>query len=212
MVYALEVVESPGAATEYLEFGRKGYPRLQCARGYFEMASKGNDFALATMGNGRWQHQQSDAKGMWVYHMLRGRVGDEVFWGTLAGILRDYAGRELTIEDVRASFEAAAPDARLDRFFADWLDRPGAPVLSASWTDGAQPVVTIEQTQAGEPYELDMTVEIEWADGRRTRESVRMDGPGIEIEPDGSGAIRSVGLDPDRELLIWREGYGPKPE
>ncbi len=208
-VVAIEAVDGEAAATEFLRFSREGYSKRQCARGYFEMIRDGQDRALSLLDNDfEWRHNLSDAKGHWVYHMLRGRVGDEVFFATLRGLIETFARRDISLNDVRAAFIMAAPDAELETFFAQWLDRPGAPVLDAAWSDGE---LVITQAQGGEPYDLRLDVALQLADGSTERRTVRITERETRFAIDPGQSVTSVMLDPDHRLLIWTPEYGERP-
>lgn len=59
--------------------------------------------------------------------------------------------------DIREAFlEAAGPEARLDVFFEQWLEREGAPVVDMTWTakDGDVSKVEGLLSQSGDPYHL----------------------------------------------------------
>jgi hypothetical protein len=207
-VISIETVDGPEAMREFLSFSRDGYPSLQCARGYFQIWRDGNDEPLSGMQGGGWNHQLSDAKGHWVYHMLRGRVGDELFFATLRGLISDFAGRMLTLADLRAAFVGAAPEeAELEAFFAQWLDRAGAPILEARKEEDE---LVITQVQAGAPYHLQLEVDLVRASGeeallidvreRETRVPLTAEDP-----------VGEVRLDPRQRLLIWRSEYGDRP-
>jgi aminopeptidase N len=92
------------------------------------------------------------SKGAIVLHMLRERLGDEVFWaGTRAYVQKHKFGIVETDEFRRCLEEASG--LSLERFFTQWCYRPGLPRLSVtlSWaeTEGGRGTlgVEIEQTQ-----------------------------------------------------------------
>ena len=215
-VVAIETVEGPAAVAEFLEYSRKGYNPLQCARGYFAMWREGKDMPISRMeGKNTWEHNLSDNKGHWVYHMLRQRVGDEVFFGTLRSIARDYAGRQLSVDAMRAAFVKAAPEAKLEPFFAQWLDRAGAPVLDVDWWSvdkGAGVAITIEQRQPGEPYALPLEVAVDLKGGGTKVVTLEVTKPRETFTVATDARPLGVRLDPNRRLLIWRPEYGPVPD
>lgn len=85
-----------------------------------------------------------------IFHQVRQQLGDEKFFGALRAVIRDHGGRHAAWADFQRAFETAG-GAPLGEFFAQWLDRIGAPVLgnlTADVTPGAetqQVVVGIEQ-------------------------------------------------------------------
>jgi aminopeptidase N len=217
-VISVETLEGTDAMNEFLDFSRSGYNNLQCAQGYFRMVDWGHDYALATMGDSEASagltHNLADSKGMWMYHMLRYRVGDERFFATLRGLIDRYAGRDMSLDDLRAAFIAAAPDQRLEEFFSMWLDRTGAPRFDLAWTepDGGRAVITLTQAGGRNPFRIDVTAEIAFADGSTTRREIAVRDRETKITVDAPETIRSVTLDPDHRLLIWRSSYNAAPE
>lgn len=212
---AIESLEGQAAATEFLRFSRRGYNRRQCARGYFELASQRHDKALSEITGSGWEHDLSDAKGHWVYHMLRRRVGDDLFFRTLRDLIRDFAGRSLTLEDMRNAFVRAAPGGELELFFREWLDRPGAPVLDVEFQpNDAAPTskvdITVRQVQEGPPYHLFVDISIEGEMGS-SMETIEIRERASRVTLPSRGTVKATALDPQHRLLIWTPEYGPRP-
>jgi len=215
VVSAIEALEGRDAATEFLRFSRKGYVDNQCARGYFQAWREGKDKPLAQISGGPEGHLLADAKGVWVYHMLREQVGDAVFFSTLRGLLQDRAGSALSLQDIRKAFLAAAPGANLELFFRQWLDRAGAPVFAVTWSDvdraGKKLLrVSLRQIQPGEPFSLTLDVAGDAENGTRTYPVEVSAGQATVLLPT-DGKTKTVRLDPQHKLLTWCEDYGPAP-
>jgi aminopeptidase N len=215
-VIAIEAVEGPKAATEFLRFSRAGYNLQQCAKGYFEMSGRGEDMPLSKLGSGGWQHNLSDAKGHWVFHMLRRQVGDDVFFATMRSLIRKFAHRTMTLDDVRGAFiEAAPPEAGLKQFFRQWLDRKGAPILEVEWSDASaddrhRARLIIRQIQKEKPYHLKLDVAVD-AESGTTMHCIDLTKRKASITLDAKGPPTGVRLDPDYRLLIWTPEYGTPP-
>jgi aminopeptidase N len=184
----------------------------------------------------RFDHTLSDAKGHWVYHMLRHTMGDSLFFDTCRRIVSRYTEEQITLDKMRMEFIAAAPSIDLEQFFAQWLDRTGAPVIDLRWQLEKQmkdnPYVDsqlesviigeeeppfevtleLEQVQAGEPYVLDLEVEIEFVDGSTQLETVPMDARQAKTTLSVDALPREIRLDPNRKTLLWRPVYGPRPD
>jgi peptidase M1-like protein len=208
-VVAIEAMEGERAATDFLRFSRPGYVDQQCARGYFQMWRDGRDRPLSS-GEGD-AHTLADSKAHWVYRMLHETLGDERFFATLRGVLRDFTATPLTLPELRARFERAAPEANLARFFAQWLDRTGAPILECEWrAEGDHALVRIRQVQPGEPYALPLEVAVDSAAGRRVH-VVELEQREASLTLPGDAPPTGVELDPRHRLLIWTDAYGPKP-
>ena len=208
VLIAIERIEGRDAMLEFLEFSRSGYNRRQCAKGYFGLVRQGKDHPLSTLADsgldGGTTHNLVNSKGMWVYHMLRTKIGDERFFGTLRGLIKDFGGRQMSLDDICNAFALAAPDEGLEEFFSQWLDRKDAPRLSVSWTDAGE----VEISQDGEPFELDVPIVLRLRGGEVRRERIGVSGAMSREAFDVATPIESIELDPDRDLLLWREAYG----
>jgi hypothetical protein len=102
-------------------------------------------------------------KVLMTFHMLRLRLGDERFVGALRSFYAAHRFREASFTDVeRAMSDAAGED--LAPFFAQWVDRAGAPALRVEGARllGQAPArvleLTIAQAQPGEPFAVDVPV------------------------------------------------------
>ncbi|MFT5051919.1 MAG: hypothetical protein ACI8QZ_003349 [Chlamydiales bacterium] len=157
---AAEAVWGVERATEFLRFSSPGYVPDQCARGYFEILRSGRDIALNDpKSGGNIDHTLSDAKGHWVVHMLRRRVGDEVFFTTMRALIAEFTDSQMSLDDLRARFIAAAPDAGLEPFFVQWIERTGALVLVRDWSVTESGIeLSVVQMQESEAFDL-------WVDG-----------------------------------------------
>lgn len=89
------------------------------------------------------------SKGAVVLHMLRMRLGDEVFFRATRLYLDRFKFQQVETDDFRRCLEDASGES-LDRFFDQWVRRPGLPRLGADVRWDAQAsalVVRVEQTQ-----------------------------------------------------------------
>jgi hypothetical protein len=217
VLIALEAIEGRDAMIDFLENSRSGYSQSQCARGYFALLEQGRDHPLATLGTSKLSpnttHNLVDSKGMWVLHMLRRQVGDEIFFGTLRELIRDYAGRDMALDDFRRAFVRAVPEQDLERFFAQWLDRAGAPRFDVDWSvaDDERVEIVITQVSSETPFELDLVVEIAFANDTTRRKRLQVKERETSFALEAPASVSAVTLDPDRDLLIWRPAYEEGP-
>jgi len=89
------------------------------------------------------------SKGASVLHMLRQRLGDELFFRGLREYTDRFRQRSVETIDLRHTFEAVSGES-LQRFFTQWCERPGIPVLDVSidWDEGDKALrIDLEQTQ-----------------------------------------------------------------
>jgi aminopeptidase N len=97
---------------------------------------------------------RSYPKGAFVLHMLRQRLGDDVFWKCLQRYGREHRLQSVETVDFRRTLEAET-GRDLERFFYDWTERPGSPSLEVSTDylpDARLARLVVKQTQGGEPF------------------------------------------------------------
>ncbi len=113
-------------------------------------------------------------KGGRVLHMLRQLVGDETFFAALRAYGNEFAGKTVETRDLVRTFEALSGRS-LDRFFDQWVGRPGHPELEVSWSwddDRQLGVLKVVQTQSEDfVYEFIVPVAFE-VNGRLHHERV----------------------------------------
>jgi hypothetical protein len=174
---------------------------------YRDYVRDGRDFPLTEF---RARHSAAtEAVGygrtMMGFHMLRRRVGDEAFKAWVRRFYREYRGRRASFADVRRSLEAASGQD-LQRFFADWISRPGAAALAVSVApvaaaDGG--FVTsgvLRQTQAGRPFQLSVPVVVQTT-GAPAVQLVTLDGPEASFTIHTPDAPVSLAVDPSFDLF-----------
>ncbi len=210
-VIALEEILGPEAALSFLKFSREGYIPLQSARGYFEVIRRGADsVAIADMANisGMAKRIVVDSKGPWIYHMLRHSLGDELFFASLRSYFETHRDGSSNLRAFREFMTEAAPEAGLEAFFAQWLDRTGAPHLEISWTSGDGILdVVLAQTQEGSVYTLDIDIRIDGADGSSVVHTIHSDQRRVETRVPVVGRPTAVTIDPEFKILRWDETY-----
>jgi len=89
------------------------------------------------------------SKGSSTLHMLRTKLGDEVFFASLAEYIDLHKNATVETPDLRKVLEARSGES-LEQFFYQWTTRPGIPRLNiaTSWDDSTSTLTaTVEQTQ-----------------------------------------------------------------
>lgn len=71
-------------------------------------------------------------KGGWVLHMLRRKLGDDLFWKSIAAYYQEYALKNASTNDLMTVCERVS-GLDLHRFFQQWLRQPAYPMLEISW-------------------------------------------------------------------------------
>lgn len=68
-------------------------------------------------------------KSAMVFHQLRMEIGDEAFWRGVKQLVAEYSGRHADWQDLERVF-AAVSGSELRWFFAQWIERSGAPAVA----------------------------------------------------------------------------------
>lgn len=118
----------------------------------------------------RWNHPSelndahAVAKGVWVLHLLRHRIGETAFQDAIRHFVQAHPFSGASTEDFIAS-AAEVSSADLDEFATQWIFGAGHPVIRASYErveDGV--LLRIEQVQSGEAvpeaFDLELAVEV----------------------------------------------------
>jgi len=89
------------------------------------------------------------SKGASALHMLRTKLGDDVFFRALHAYTDRFRQESVETSDLRQTFEEVSGET-LERFFDQWCLRPGIPVLDVhvEWDDGDKALrIDVEQVQ-----------------------------------------------------------------
>ena len=141
-------------------------------------------------------------KGGWVLHMLRRELGDEAFWRGIREYYRRFRDGNAATADLRQVMEQVS-GKNLSAFFTQWLTRGGNPQIASSWKYDRNRhalELSVRQTQSGEPYTLDVEIEVATSDGKRV-ERVHLDGPSATLAIPLASEPVAVTVDPNTSLL-----------
>jgi aminopeptidase N len=143
-------------------------------------------------------------KGAWTLHMLRDLIGTEPFWRGIRLYYQHHMNGVASTADLRRTMEEVSGQ-ELRWFFAEWLNRSGVPAVSGSWRyDSAakQIVVTVWQTQAGDPFRFSLGVGVSAAGGApATVHQMQVVGRDAVFNIPADAEPASVVLDPGTWLL-----------
>jgi aminopeptidase N len=124
-------------------------------------------------------------KGSWVLHMLRLKLGDEVFSRGIRNYYQSHENSVASSEDLRLALEKASGKDLRD-FFARWIYDSGHPQyeLSWQWLAGKNLKVIFKQVQTGNAFLDPVPITITTATGRRD----------IVLKPTGKDLIQTIPL------------------
>jgi aminopeptidase N len=151
-------------------------------------------------------------KGAWVLHMLRRHLGEDGFWKGVREYGTEHRLKSVETSDFRRTLERVT-GRPLERFFYDWTERPGHPVLevvSDYVSDSKQVRVRVKQTQPGEAFHFPLKVRLATgptdpaagsaANVARTEVILVTEKEQTAYLPAAAGPTELV-IDPDLELL-----------
>jgi aminopeptidase N len=147
---------------------------------------------------------RSYPKGAWIVHMLRNRLGDDAFWKGIERYGTENKFQSVETVDLRRCLERTA-GRDLERFFYDWLERAGNPDLAVATEylpDSQQARLTIQQTQAGEPFEFPLKVVLTCAGAKEPIVlEETMAAKELNLRIPLPGPLERVDIDPDQAVL-----------
>ena len=146
-------------------------------------------------------------KTMMVFHMLRKRMGEKKFIRALQNLYRKFKFKRASYADIEKIFSQEAGED-LNSFFVQWVQQAGAPILrlvsavEERTNKGHELILTIEQTQPGTPYVLDLPVAITVA-GRKDAHitSLKMSEKLAEWRVNLKGKPLRVDVDPEFDIF-----------
>ncbi|MDA1195034.1 MAG: M28 family peptidase [Planctomycetota bacterium] len=193
--------------------GRGEEYRQDALKSYRDYVNEGKDFALTEFRSRHSAATQAVGYGkcLMVFHMLRRMVGEERFASALQQFYRSNMWRRASWADVRVAFEAVAK-RDLGAWFAQWVERVGAPALEIASTrvdpppagspGGSTLVLTLRQTQSEAPYALDVPLAITLAGADDVHvETVAMTEREQQFRVHVAGRAVRVDVDPQFDLF-----------
>ncbi len=142
-------------------------------------------------------------KAAWVLHMLRGELGEGVFWrGMRTYYERFRDGNAATRDFVAVMEELSGRD--LDWFFDQWLRQPGVPNLELVWRfDDGSALVELEVSQvASGTWRLPLDIEAILPGGDVIRSRIEVTGERTEASFRAPSRPANLRIDPRSRLLL----------
>ncbi len=140
-------------------------------------------------------------KGGWVLHMLRHKLGKDIFWKGIQAYYEKYKLSNALTSDFQAVMEEVSGQD-LKSFFEQWIFRPGQPVLKKSWQqEGDKLEIEITQTQP-EPFNFPIEIGLTFEDGSTALERVEMKAKKENVSIKTDKTVKEVILDPKVKLLF----------
>jgi aminopeptidase N len=116
-------------------------------------------------------------KGSLVLHMLRRKLGSEIFWSAIRDYVSSHENGIVETTQLKRACEKVS-GLSLERFFDDWIYRSGHPELTVEATyEEGRLVVTMKQDPKGSsttPFGLPFEIEVMTKDGERLTRCVEV--------------------------------------
>jgi hypothetical protein len=171
---------------------------------YAAFATSGGDFPLSEF---RSRHDNTTqaigyGKSLMLFHMLHERLGDEAFFTALRRFYQSHQFEYADFDALRLAFEHSSGED-LQAFFQQWLDGTGAPALGimnhrlqVNDKGEQQLQLTLQQTQTGKAFTVDVPLQAEFQDGSVQQQTLRMDQAQQSYTLNFAKKLSRVSIDP----------------
>lgn len=141
----------------------------------------------------------------WVLHILRNEIGEEGFWKGIQKYYQTYQNSNALTSDLQKIMEDIS-GKDLGYFFQQWLNRVEIPALKVSWNydeKSKEVILTIDQTQTGEPFELQLEIGFKTnTQAKPEIKSFRLNQKSQKISVALTSKPLNLELDPQTKLLF----------
>lgn len=149
-------------------------------------------------------------KSAMIFHLLRQEIGETAFWAGLRTLVADFQETYASWTDLARTF-AKVSGRDLRWFFAQWVERAGAPRVrmaevravpapgTADTSDGF--TMTVRLQQEGTPFRIPVQLSVTLANGQKQGVRVSLDGQEREVTVPVPSRPATVQLDPDFHLF-----------
>jgi aminopeptidase N len=147
-------------------------------------------------------NENSYQKGAWVLHMLRTKIGDDLFHKSIVGYYMKYRlSNASTSQFIEVVEELSQQE--LDPFFNQWLFQSGHPQLKISKKINRKNCkLSIEQVQNEQFTDLTILIELVMEDGTKTYENLPLNDKTTYFTFKSNQKIIQLNVDPFVQLLF----------
>jgi aminopeptidase N len=141
-------------------------------------------------------------KGAWVLHMLRRKLGDDVFKKGVIAYYRKYRLSNASTDDFKNVMEEVS-GVDLNQFFKQWLYSSGHPVLAVNGKSSKKSIrFEIKQIQIGTDYTFPLTIELILKSGEKIQKVIDVNERSEIVNFDTPKKVKYWKLDPFVNLLF----------
>ncbi|MDY6934396.1 MAG: ChaN family lipoprotein [Spirochaetota bacterium] len=190
----------------YKEKDKKGWMhRKKILQDYQSYVNKSNNSSLIDFKSRTDKASSSIGygKGAMLFHMLRNRIGDEIFFDSLRYLYKMNRFKLTSWSDIQRVFEDKYQKS-LKILFRQWLDRGDIPSFKIGNTGveylNGTPNVKFTITQMTKPYVLDLKIVIDTLSSKH-REIIHVSKPKESFEIAVNDTPKSITIDPDYDTM-----------
>ncbi|MCI0352352.1 MAG: hypothetical protein L0Z53_23280 [Acidobacteriales bacterium] len=206
---AVEAIAGKKTAEQYRRVGYPGYYFEYSGLSYLRRSREGYDHQLAPLpiADGTLSRRVANSKGMLVWDMLAATVGRDRFRPALKESVRQNWFRRVTWKELWNSLASNLGQGDLSWFYAQWLERKGAPSWNLSWRqEGRTLHGLVEQEAPFYRLEVKILITGEECSNKQVR-TLSVQGPRTEFAWELPFQATSVTADPEFEILHWTDEY-----
>ncbi|NLP58613.1 M1 family metallopeptidase [Lutibacter sp. B1] len=149
----------------------------------------------------RLLNANSYQKGAWVLHMLKNKLGDEIFWKGIRKYYETYKFKNASTNNFKNCI-AEVSGKNLDTFFNQWLYKSGHPIIKTSWISSNNKLkIIIDQTQET-TFQFPLEIELFYTDGTSEIKTIEVVEKSYPYEIDVKGEVKALNFDPNTKLLF----------
>ncbi|MEN9997469.1 MAG: hypothetical protein RI922_459 [Bacteroidota bacterium] len=147
-------------------------------------------------------NENSYQKGAWVLHMLRNRIGDQLFHQSIVAYYEKFRLSNASSQDfIQVVQEVCQQD--LSIFFNEWLFQSGHPQLKIEKKIKVKSAkLSIQQVQKEHFTDIPMVIEVVFVDGSKVLEQINLAGKSNSFNLKYSKKIKQIVIDPNVQLLF----------
>jgi aminopeptidase N len=150
----------------------------------------------------RLLNANSYQKASWILHMLRHKLGDEVFFNGLRKYYTEFQNSTALTEDFQHVMESVS-GKDLKIFFHQWLWQPGHPVLDMNWEQIKEKLnLTIQQRQEEFLFQFPFDIELYYEDGSTEIKTFQIDKRELSLSIPVKNKVMELIIDPEVKLLF----------
>lgn len=144
-------------------------------------------------------------RGSWTLHMLRNKMGDDLFWKGLRTYFNEFKYSNANTDEFFQVMEKVSNQS-LEAFKNQWLKRREIPEVSAKWNSkGKNHTITILQKQNNGAFEFPIDVKVKFKDGSSEIFSKDCKNYLEKIDFKSNKEIDCIYLDPEEKLLFMNQ-------